>query len=707
MPSLDQVFDQVAVVEYENDRFVAVKAVEAIVSQSLFPDGVQSGKQYEQVVAAAKQLANTHNYIETVLLTPPTVDFSQSGMYWKQLPPLSAEVVRSILQIHAYKDSLQPRHRIAEQTLLNELATQLHSKPLHQLDNTTATVLQQQVEQLMTARQWQRTERSRRIVYEAPIQPRLHNLLEVLVTFLKQQHGEIYASNLIGEATIHAYGQRYTLSERNRTAFAEMITIMQQALQQCQYEIEPTNGCYLPTPLALPNDLTTRLEQAIATVARVATQKGAVIVANDLQEAVITKLELETISDYHYDGLLPQLQPLLKAAGFRPKSTWLAPHQFDTPPANAVYVFLPTIFMQSADAADEDTLWIAIRRNSDKDSFPVLAPICIVDEREKCLIALRMIGHPEAVRASYARIITSGGGNGFYLSGHTITQRGLKQHKLVKAQLPMGLLDYFLIHKQASPQTMQGGQPFYVLDDRQQPIPPLFMPLLDKAIDTPTQAHWERYLWLNGIAIGLISPMALPSTPCWSLRWLNGIAIGLISPANSSGVGMVAWNVEADLEAWRDLISEGIRLGEIALHDADGMPISEDADTLPIISSYTTDDALEDGVLVLADEAQQPASQLDLPTVISETTFPLGRIVYTTGIQVAMDEQQIDPLTYLRRHSQQDWGDDMDAHDQKMNAKGLKDGYRILSSYESTIGRIFVITEWDRSVTTVLLSSEY
>ena len=53
------------------------------------------------------------------------------------------------------------------------------------------------------------------------------------------------------------------------------------------------------------------------------------------------------------------------------------------------------------------------------------------------------------------------------------------------------------------------------------------------------------------------------------------------------------------------------------------------------------------------------------------------------------------------------WGDVSDA-DKRANYKAVKDGDRILSSYKSSDGLTFwIITEWDRSATTVLLPDEY
>ncbi|MBN0941390.1 hypothetical protein JTM36_34820, partial [Pseudomonas aeruginosa] len=66
------------------------------------------------------------------------------------------------------------------------------------------------------------------------------------------------------------------------------------------------------------------------------------------------------------------------------------------------------------------------------------------------------------------------------------------------------------------------------------------------------------------------------------------------------------------------------------------------------------------------------------------------------------------PTPYLRRHLGGDWGD-LDDSDRRQNDAALKSGEdRLFPSYEVTPGlKIWIITEWDRSVTTLLLPNEY
>jgi hypothetical protein len=83
--------------------------------------------------------------------------------------------------------------------------------------------------------------------------------------------------------------------------------------------------------------------------------------------------------------------------------------------------------------------------------------------------------------------------------------------------------------------------------------------------------------------------------------------------------------------------------------------------------------------------------------------FSLGRTVATPGAV----ELEIDLGRYLFRHHCGDWGDLCD-EDKQANENALEQGERILSCYRLHEGqKIYIITEWDRSSTCVMLSEEY
>jgi hypothetical protein len=85
--------------------------------------------------------------------------------------------------------------------------------------------------------------------------------------------------------------------------------------------------------------------------------------------------------------------------------------------------------------------------------------------------------------------------------------------------------------------------------------------------------------------------------------------------------------------------------------------------------------------------------------------FRLGRIVSTPNAINHLTQEDI--LTAIQRHQAGDWGD-MDEHDRRENELSLKRGLRLLSVYYAGNGtKFWLITEADRSVTTVLLPEDY
>jgi hypothetical protein len=86
--------------------------------------------------------------------------------------------------------------------------------------------------------------------------------------------------------------------------------------------------------------------------------------------------------------------------------------------------------------------------------------------------------------------------------------------------------------------------------------------------------------------------------------------------------------------------------------------------------------------------------------------FPLGQIVATPGALKLLEEVVEDPLRYLSRHRSGDWGE-INPQDLRENERSFEHSWRILSSYTVGEKRVWIITEADRSVTTILLPEEY
>lgn len=85
--------------------------------------------------------------------------------------------------------------------------------------------------------------------------------------------------------------------------------------------------------------------------------------------------------------------------------------------------------------------------------------------------------------------------------------------------------------------------------------------------------------------------------------------------------------------------------------------------------------------------------------------LPLGQTVMTRG--VAQHFADPTPLrTVLARHQRGDWGE-VRADDARLNDEAVRDGDRVLSAYTVDGVRLWVITEADRSTTTILFPEEY
>ena len=91
----------------------------------------------------------------------------------------------------------------------------------------------------------------------------------------------------------------------------------------------------------------------------------------------------------------------------------------------------------------------------------------------------------------------------------------------------------------------------------------------------------------------------------------------------------------------------------------------------------------------------------------SVTRFALGQTYMTPGAEEALMIAGQTGIEFLRRHMSNDWGDLSD-EDMRENELSLKEGFRLLSAYRTAKGqKLWIITEADRSATTILLPDEY
>ena len=91
----------------------------------------------------------------------------------------------------------------------------------------------------------------------------------------------------------------------------------------------------------------------------------------------------------------------------------------------------------------------------------------------------------------------------------------------------------------------------------------------------------------------------------------------------------------------------------------------------------------------------------------SVTRFALGQTYITPGAEEALMIAGQTGIEFLRRHMSNHWGELSD-EDERENELSLKEGFRLLSAYRTAKGqKLSIISEADRSATTILLPDEY
>jgi hypothetical protein len=99
-------------------------------------------------------------------------------------------------------------------------------------------------------------------------------------------------------------------------------------------------------------------------------------------------------------------------------------------------------------------------------------------------------------------------------------------------------------------------------------------------------------------------------------------------------------------------------------------------------------------------------ARLPTPDKRNRPLFPLGHLVATAGVNAHLIVSGIDPTPFIHQHHCGIWGD-VPPEDAQENDFSVLNGFRVLSSYLIANERVWIITEADRSSTTLLFPSEY
>lgn len=137
---------------------------------------------------------------------------------------------------------------------------------------------------------------------------------------------------------------------------------------------------------------------------------------------------------------------------------------------------------------------------------------------------------------------------------------------------------------------------------------------------------------------------------------------------------------------------------------------------VPVIKAWDmTPGSLDHGRVLTISSTSEPQTVTEQPAQRQHPEQPLGqlfnpgRLVATRAVQSLMERQALDITPYLKRHLSGDWGE-LSNDDIESNAQALNTDERLFSAYDIAAEaetRLWIITEADRSSTTVLLPSDY
>ncbi len=655
--------------ELDGETYLSQALLQTAVANAVFPDGVNDEAAYAQVVNWAEQVAAHHGFVESVTLTPPRVPFGRAGRYWRRLPELTQELVTTLLaDLTPWSSRTAPEQTLVRRDIIAAVTTAVHGAAAPSASHSD---LADVVDAHMTALGWTPDGD----VYRQALTGDGVAAETAVVTFLQTQSCAVTFHQLLAEAAQAAYGKPYrTYGREQEPWLAALKPVVLKAVQTANYH-EESDHVFAPRPLPMPDDLPQQIELAVdnATPTTYVWRGSSrrMLLAADI-ERVVKRCLPEPVSDYHWQQ---QLQPLiahaLAARGFKTRKQQIRSEKLTPQPATAAH-WLPVYeHTVSERVPDDHTVCLG-----DRTTMPaVWAPIAVIDERVRELICLRLVGPLQAVKANWTKVV-GGSSSGYRLLDTYLRGRKAVDYTVVKATLPIGWADWIILHKQAGMATAQPEQPVYVLvDEKDGVVPRRFFPLLNCTLGTPLQPHWATYLWRMGVTADLIQPAA------------------------EHAVGWQAWRVAVSADAaWDEILSAGLRSGHISMRDEAGNAIVQPDNDL--ISRYTVDDALDDGTLLPTWSPDSPLNGIGT----TNSSFPLGTVVMKPG--AAEMGETIDLLTYLKRHAACDWGD-VDAADARTNDQALRDGLRLLSAYETSASMLWIISESDRSVTTLLTPGEY
>ncbi|MBX3058839.1 MAG: hypothetical protein KF770_20430 [Anaerolineae bacterium] len=496
-----------------------------VVAAVLYPDGIQTEAAYQTVCQVTEKACAHMGYGGEVELGPPAVPFARRGAYRQQIPPVDARMMRDELEM-AGTSSTHPRQEIAGTILWNKAGLAVYGNHWSKLTPAQQAHIQTQVEEIAGQSGWHKEERGATGSYIRPLPVNGVAARHQLMDLLRRENGRpVLVSSVIYQAQVGAYGRGFYSNE-----LAPVLqTIVSETLQAHGYRPTPQDGEYRPLPVTLAAEAETNLLEKLAAISPVITEFGQALLLRDVVDA----LGVASISEWQAEQLVTdgRVSQALRQLGYQTELTWCQPYHFQ--PKRADHD-AQRVILKEVRVKNDPTSKLSLAQG-----LAVLTPALAIDDVGETLVYLEMVGAKQSVKANWAALV--GGGKVHWLGRKRIQLDGMKSHVKIQSTLPCGWANHILIHKQASLKEMNPEEPFYLLDDGTQPIPPLFYPMLNKCLALPLLPEWAGYLWENG-----------------RTRKLIGLLDG------GEGQGYAAWRVLPAHEVWQSVVQAGLQSEAIA-----------------------------------------------------------------------------------------------------------------------------------------------
>jgi len=496
-----------------------------VVAAVLYPDGIQTEAAYQTVCQVTEKACAHLGYGGEVELGPPAVPFARRGAYRRQYPPVDDHLVRDELALAGTGSSV-PRQEIACTILWNKAGMAVYGRHWSKLADAEQSLIQTQVDAIAAQAGWEKDNATATGSYTKPLPVDEATARSRLDDLLRRENGRpVLVSNVIYQAQLGAYGRGFYSNE-----LAPLLqTIVSETLQAHGYRPTPQDGEYRPLPVTLAAATETNLQEELVALSPVMTELGQALLLRDVVEA----LGVASISEWQAEQLVAdgRVSQALRKVGYQTELTWCQPYHFrpkrDDHEAQRV-------ILKEVRVKNDPT-----RKLSLAQGLAVLTPALAIDDVDETLVYLEMVGAKQSVKANWAALV--GGGKVHWIGRKRIRLDGMKEHVKIQATLPCGWANHILIHKQASLKEMNPEQPFYLLDDGTQPIPPLFYPMLNKCLALPLLPAWAEYLWENGRAQELITLLD-----------------------EGEGQGYAAWRVLPTSKEWQSVVECGLQSQKIS-----------------------------------------------------------------------------------------------------------------------------------------------